>query len=101
VVTYTVNYGNTGSGDATNVVITDAIPAGTTFIPGSASGTGVTIEYSHNGGVTYDTSSALPVTHIRFTRASLPAGTTNQTVSFQVRVNSNLASGATFSNSAT
>jgi hypothetical protein len=78
-------------GNATNVVITDAIPVNTTFIPGSASGTGVTIEYSHNGGVTYDASSALPVTHIRFTRASLPAGTTNQTVSFQVRVDPGIA----------
>jgi uncharacterized repeat protein (TIGR01451 family) len=40
VLTYTLTYGNTGSGNATNVVITDAIPVNTTFIPGSASGTG-------------------------------------------------------------
>jgi uncharacterized repeat protein (TIGR01451 family) len=61
----------------------------------------VTIEYSHNGGVTYDASSALPVTHIRFTRARLPAGTTNQTVSFQVRVDPGIADQTVIGNTAT
>jgi uncharacterized repeat protein (TIGR01451 family) len=83
------------------VVITDAIPANTSFIPGSASGTGVTIEYSHNGGAIYDTSSALPVMHIRFTRASLPAVTTNQTVSFRARVDPGVADQTVIGNTAT
>jgi len=38
-ITYTITYQNTGTGDASNVVVTDVLPAGTTFL-GSLSGTG-------------------------------------------------------------
>ena len=37
-ITYTVTLQNTGSVVANNVVLTDAIPAGTTFVPGSLTG---------------------------------------------------------------
>ena len=39
-LTYTVTLSNSGTGDATNVTVTDKIPAGTTYVPGSATGTG-------------------------------------------------------------
>ncbi|MBN1935907.1 MAG: DUF11 domain-containing protein [Anaerolineae bacterium] len=35
VITYTLNYQNTGSADATNVLIWDTIPLPTTYVPGS------------------------------------------------------------------
>ena len=35
---YTLNYSNTGGGDATNVVISDAIPARTTFVSATSGG---------------------------------------------------------------
>jgi len=35
-VRYTVNYGNQGQGVATGVVLTDTLPAGVTYVPGSA-----------------------------------------------------------------
>jgi outer membrane protein OmpA-like peptidoglycan-associated protein len=38
-ITYTINYANTGVGVANNVTITDAIPAGSTFVSASSGGT--------------------------------------------------------------
>ena len=35
ILEYTIEYENTGNDGATDVVITDAIPAGTTYVPGS------------------------------------------------------------------
>jgi uncharacterized repeat protein (TIGR01451 family) len=46
VITYTLTYGNTGTGDATNLVITDTIPANTTLVSGSITGGG-----TESGGV--------------------------------------------------
>jgi len=92
-IAYTITYGNTGGSDATNVVIIDAIPTYTTYVTGSASGASTTITYSHDGGLSYDSSDSPPVTHIKWTRAVLPAGTVGETVSFKVIVNSSLEDG--------
>lgn len=67
-VTFTIQYSNTG-GDATNVVITDAIPTGSTFKTGSIVGPGT-----------------LSAGTITWTLPSVTAGTSG-TVSFQVTVN--------------
>jgi uncharacterized repeat protein (TIGR01451 family) len=98
-ITYTITYGNTGGTGATNIVIIDAIPTYTTYVTGSASGAGTTITYSHDGGSNWDGSDSAPVTHIKWERASLTAGTTGQTVSFRVKVDS-APDGTTISNNA-
>ena len=41
-ITYTISLQNTGTVPATNVLVTDPIPAGTTFIPNSVTINGVT-----------------------------------------------------------
>ncbi|MCZ6649386.1 MAG: DUF11 domain-containing protein [Acidobacteria bacterium] len=87
-LTYTVLMTNNGTGAATAVVVNDPIPANTTYVTGSAAGAGTTIEYSHDGGGSYDASDAAPVTHIRWTlAAALAAGGGSATVSFQVIIN--------------
>ena len=99
-ITYTITYNNTGTDNATNVVIIDAVPTYTTYVTGTASGTGTTITYSHDGGSTYDSSEAPPVTHINWTRGLLINGTIGQTVSFQVTVNTPLDNGTAIVNQA-
>ncbi len=42
-IVYTIQFGNTGSADATGVVITDGVPVGTTFVSATGGGT-------YNGG---------------------------------------------------
>jgi uncharacterized repeat protein (TIGR01451 family) len=98
-IIYTITYGNTGGKDATNIVIIDAIPTYTTYVTGSASGADTTITYSHDGGSNWDGIDSAPVTHIKWERASLTAGTTGQKVSFQVKVDS-APDGTTISNNA-
>lgn len=38
ILTYTLQLGNIGNVNANNVIITDAVPSGTTFVPGSVTG---------------------------------------------------------------
>jgi uncharacterized repeat protein (TIGR01451 family) len=86
-LTYTVLVTNNGSGPANAVVVIDPVPANTTYVGGSAAGAGTTIEYSHDGGATYDGSDAAPVTHVRWTLAApLAASGGSVTVSFQVTI---------------
>jgi uncharacterized repeat protein (TIGR01451 family) len=66
-LTYTLTYGNTGSGDAAGVVINDTVPAGATFV--SATGGGAVM-----AGV------------VNWNIGSVNAGVTGQTVSFTVAV---------------
>lgn len=68
-VTFTIAYQNTGSGSASSVVITDAIPAGSTLVAGSITGGG--------------TVSAGTIT---WTIGTVAAGASGS-VSFQVTVN--------------
>jgi len=86
VLTYTITYSNVGSGNATNIIILEAIPANTTYITDSASGAGMTIEYSHDGGSTFDGSQAAPVTHISFTRSTALIPGDSGTISLQVTI---------------
>ncbi len=66
-LTYTLTYGNTGPGDATGVVISDSLPAGTSFV-------------SVTGG------GALSLGSVIWSIGDLNAGVTAQTVSFTVAV---------------
>lgn len=75
VLTYTVTYANTGAADAVTVDLVDPVPAPTTYVPGSASGAGASIRWSHDGGLTWDASEAAPVTHVRWVlSAPVPPG---------------------------
>ncbi len=76
-LTYTLTYGNTGSGNATGVVISDTLPAGTSFV-------------SVTGG------GALSLGSVMWNIGDLNAGVTAQTVSFTVAVT---ATTGTISNS--
>jgi uncharacterized repeat protein (TIGR01451 family) len=76
-LTYTLTYGNTGSGNATGVVVSDSLPAGTTFV-------------SVTGGGTLSLGSVI------WNIGDLNAGVTAQTVSFTVAVT---ATAGTISNS--
>ncbi|MDE3058800.1 MAG: DUF11 domain-containing protein, partial [Bacteroidota bacterium] len=87
-LTYTLTYGNTGNSDATSFSLTDNIPSNTSYVLGSVTGTGASYDITGNRIVVY--------------RSTLTAGTTNQTVTFQVRIASPLLAGTyTITNSAT
>jgi uncharacterized repeat protein (TIGR01451 family) len=85
-LTYFVDYANAGNGDAFQVLILDTIPANTTYVPGSASGAGMLIEFSHDGGGSFDTSDLLPITHIRWSLLLPLVPGAAGTVSFSVVV---------------
>jgi uncharacterized repeat protein (TIGR01451 family) len=65
--TYTITYGNTGGADATGVVISDTVPAGTTFVSATDGGT-------EAGGV------------VTWNIGTVGTGVVGQTVSFTVMV---------------
>jgi uncharacterized repeat protein (TIGR01451 family) len=85
-LTYFVDYANAGNGHAFQVLILDTIPANTTYVPGSASGAGMLIEFSHDGGGSFDTSDLLPITHIRWSLLLPLVPGAAGTVSFSVVV---------------
>jgi uncharacterized repeat protein (TIGR01451 family) len=85
-LTYTVTYTSTGSVDAHQVVLVDPIPSPTIYESGSATGSNAVIEFSHDGGVSFDASEAAPVTHIRWRFPSPFSPGTTGTVSFRVSV---------------
>ncbi|MBI2823039.1 MAG: DUF11 domain-containing protein, partial [Acidobacteria bacterium] len=72
-LTYTITFGNSGGVNATNVLIKDTVPAGTTFLSASDGGT-------LSGGV------------VTWNIGTLQAGVTGRTVSFTVRVNASSGS---------
>jgi uncharacterized repeat protein (TIGR01451 family) len=73
IITYTINVTNTGNITANNVVITDPIPPGTIFVPGSVTKDG-------SGPVGYDPSAGIPIGNM--------APNETITVTFQVTANS-------------
>lgn len=100
-VVYTLSFENVGSDVAENVVITNPLPAELTYVAGTASGTEATVQFSADGGETYDEADALTVeddgnrrpaapadfTHIRWIVArALPPGASGQ-ASFRARLN--------------
>ena len=76
-LTYTITYGNTGGADATNVVIRDTVPTGTTFVSATDGGT-------EAGGV------------VTWNIGTVGTGVVGQTVSFTVTVTA--AAGFTVAN---
>jgi len=104
IVIYTINFVNTGDDMATNANLDDAIPAGTSYIPGSAFGENADISYSIDGGKTYKKPTLLTYeisapdgkmekkvaspeqyTNIRWTISKIPAHGSGQ-VGFKVKV---------------
>lgn len=103
IIHYTILYRNTGNEDATSAVLSDPIPAGTSYIPGSATVVGE-LTFSIDKGktfkkpalLTYETkgsdgkiekrvASPEEYSHIRWVIDKIPAGATGK-VSFQVKV---------------
>lgn len=105
-LTYTTGYQNLGTDSLTAIVIVDAVPAFTQFRVGSANNgtppasiTGVTAEYSNDGGATWGYTPVSggggapanfdgAVTHVRFVLAGVlePGGAAGVGVSFVVRI---------------
>jgi uncharacterized repeat protein (TIGR01451 family)/fimbrial isopeptide formation D2 family protein len=85
-ITYTLTYSNIGDAPAYTVIILDNVPVYTTYVTSSTVGTGTTIQWSHDGGTTWNSSDAAPVTGIKWTVSPLaPNG--GGTLSFKVTVN--------------
>jgi uncharacterized repeat protein (TIGR01451 family) len=104
VIEYQLTYKNEGDEIATNAVIEDPIPKGTTYLENSASGDGA-ITFSNDKGKTFapavkltyevklpsgavEKKVATPAeyTNVRWTVSAVPAGASGK-VSFRVRVN--------------
>ncbi len=102
-IIYTLNYVNSGTDAAKNVIISDPIPAGTSYIPGSASETG-DLSFSIDKGKTFKKPTLLTYevkgstgkpekkvaspddyTDVRWTIPQVPAGGKGS-VSFKVKV---------------
>ncbi|HKV13187.1 MAG TPA: hypothetical protein VJ725_33920, partial [Thermoanaerobaculia bacterium] len=82
-ITYTLTYGNTGSTGAAGVVITETVPANTTFNAG-ASTAGWSCTPNNNAGAT-----------CTLAIGSVAAGVTGQTATFAVTVDNPVANGVT------
>lgn len=80
IITYTIEYGNSGNMNATNVVVSDPVPTNTTYVADSAS----------NGGI-------FNGSEITWNIGTLVAGTSG-VLTFQVTTDSNLNNNSTVSN---
>lgn len=95
-VTYTLTYTNTGNSLATNVTLSDLIPTGMTYLPGTArwnvTGAGVTLtdtdKTDNQSGIIYDYNVSAPG-KATFVIASVSPGQSGF-VSFQVSVNTGI-----------
>ncbi|WP_334119566.1 beta strand repeat-containing protein [Limnobacter sp.] len=97
--TYTLTYNNTGNSAASNLVITDDIPDGMTYVPGSGrwTSTGATVltdldATDDQGGIVYDFNVTTTDT-VRAVVAVVPAGS-SASISFQVNVDAGLDAGS-------
>ena len=104
MIFFTLSYVNSGDDAATNAVLDDPIPQGTTYITGSAFGKAAEITFSIDGGKTFKKPSLLSYefklpsgkiekrsvspeeyTHVRWTFKIIPARGSGQ-VGFQVKM---------------
>jgi uncharacterized repeat protein (TIGR01451 family) len=85
-ILYTITYTNTGNQDALNVEVTDLVPNPAIYVAGSAAGAGMTITFSHDGGLTFDGLETLPVTHVRWSLPGMLVPSVPATVNFAVLV---------------
>lgn len=86
-LTYTIAYTNSGDGPASYIFILENIPPNTTYLENSVNGNGITVTYSHDNGVSYNSMQTPPVTNLSFQRTSiLPAGQVD-TITFNVIIN--------------
>jgi len=94
LATYTLTYTNTGNSTATNVAITDVIPTGMTFQPGTArwSVTGAANAIGSVGTAPNTLVSSINGQNFVATLAQVTAGQSG-TLSFQVKVNAGVAPG--------
>ena len=78
-LTYTLDYGNTGNADATGVVISDTVPANTTFVSATAGGvlSGSTVTWSV-GNLAADVSGSVQM--MVLVDSPLPNGTTTTAI---------------------
>jgi uncharacterized repeat protein (TIGR01451 family) len=96
IIFYTINVANSGSTDADSVILSDQIPANTTYNSASATswnsngGATMTVEYSADG-ITWSLSETSPVAYIRVTHSVIDAndGVNDGTaqVTFEVIIN--------------
>jgi uncharacterized repeat protein (TIGR01451 family) len=103
-ITYTLTYENTGSRNASSVVIVDTIPTDTIYIAGSAwAEAGVTVEFSTDNGGSWGAEPADPttVTDIRWTVGVLSRNSSSHSAGFQVAPSIALPDGSIVENNAT
>ena len=83
-----ISYTSNGTAPAHTVALVDAVPPDTQYLAGSASASGpaAVIEFSHDGGSTWDASQAAPVTHVRFRLAAPLAPGVGGSVRFDATV---------------
>lgn len=92
IITYRIQFANTGDEAATGVVIENPIPKDTVYVSGSAKGANAKVEFSSDGGKRYQAVAAAEgksantaLTHVRWIVAKIEAGASGS-VQYQVTV---------------
>jgi uncharacterized repeat protein (TIGR01451 family) len=97
-VTYTLTLTNSGTANASNIVVTDAIPGNMTFVPGSISISGVSkTDAADADTADYNATTAGAVT---VSLGTLNSGGSATSFSFQARVNAAVAANTAITNQA-
>ena len=81
IVTYSIVAHTTGSGVASNLTVTDAFPAGTTYQPGTMTLNGVGLTDNADGDAGNSSSTGIAVL-----LGNVPGGSADRTVTFQVKI---------------